>query len=128
MKRALILFGLILVMAGAAWGRSTYLTTFNAKYGTSGTRLDDCRLCHVSGSKDRNVYGQAFEAALAAKNATVQSALTAIEGQDADSDGATNILEITARTMPGDPGDVPVTAVSVETWSSVKARYRDATR
>lgn len=124
MKRMIIVFGLVMVMAGVAGARSGYLSTFNTKYGTAGTRLDDCTLCHVSGSKDRNVYGSAFEAAMGANNATVQSALTAIEGSDSDGDHATNILEINSRTLPGDPQDVPVTPVTAETWSSVKSRYR----
>jgi hypothetical protein len=89
-----------------AWAKSGYLNTFNTKYGTSGTRLDDCMVCHVSGSNSRNVYGRAFGTALSANNATVQSALTAIEGQDSDGDHATNILEINARTLPGDSQDV----------------------
>jgi len=124
MKRVIVMFGLVAAMASVAWAKSSYLNTFNTKYGTSGTRLDECVLCHVSGSNSRNVYGRAFGTALSANNATVQSALTAIEGQDSDGDHATNILEINARTLPGDSQDVPVTPVTVESWSTVKARYR----
>ena len=124
MKRVIIVFGLVTAMAGVAGARSSYLSTFNTKYGTSGTKLDDCMLCHVSGSRDRNVFGHAFELAKAANNATVQSALTAIEPQDSDTDGATNIVEINARTLPGDSKDIPVTPVTAETWSGVKVRYR----
>ena len=124
MKRVIVVFGLVAAMASVAGARSGYLSTFNTKYSTAGTRLDDCMTCHVSGSKDRNVYGQAFETALGANNATVQSALTAVEGQDSDGDKATNILEINSRTFPGDPQDVPLTPVTAESWSGVKSRYR----
>ena len=124
MKRGVIVFGLVTAIAGTAWARSSYLSSFNNKYGTSGTRLDDCMLCHVSGSHDRNVYGHAFEVAHDVNNATVQSALTAIEAQDSDNDGAANILEINARTLPGDSKDVPITPVTATGWSDVKCLYR----
>ena len=90
-----------------------YLPTFNAKYGTSGTSLDTCGLCHVdpSGGGSRNSYGRAFESQ-SVHFSNIDLALTNIEPQDSDGDGYSNIVEIIARTAPWDasihPAPTPV--------------------
>ena len=70
-----------------------YLSQFNKKYGTSGGKLDSCMTCHQSqaASKDNlNPYGTDFGA---------------IEGNDSDGDGVTNLDEINKGTFPGNPSD-----------------------
>jgi hypothetical protein len=92
---ALVLFG----AASPALAKSGYLDSFNSTYATAGTALDTCNLCHGSSFSIKNNY------ALAYKNAGYS--YPAIEGQDSDGDGFTNIAEINARTFPGDPASKP---------------------
>jgi hypothetical protein len=98
-----------MALSGFAHARPAYLGTFDAKYGTDGTRLDTCSLCHIGnpGNVNLNPYGQAFEAAPGFPN---DAAFTAIEGADSDGDGFSNIDEINALTFPGDPADHPTAA------------------
>ncbi|WP_243337147.1 choice-of-anchor D domain-containing protein [Anaeromyxobacter soli] len=85
---------------------STYLSTFNSKYGTSGTALDSCTTCHGSGGTSTfNPYGTDVRAGIASG---ITSALTAAEPKDSDGDKVTNVDEITARTLPGDATSFPV--------------------
>jgi len=84
-----------------------YLADFNALYGTAGTVLDSCLVCHVSANGgNRNDYGTAFDLAkLNNTTAGVQAALIAIELDDSDGDSIDNISEINAGTFPGDCTD-----------------------
>ena len=77
-----------------------YLSQFNAKYGTSGGKLDSCLTCHQSqaASKENlNPYGTDFAGA--------NHDFGAIEAKDSDGDGVTNLDEIKAETFPGNPED-----------------------
>jgi hypothetical protein len=123
MMRVLLALGLALLLANTAWSRSRYLSEFNSQYGTVGTKLDDCATCHIT-TNNRNLYGADLERALRANGSDAAVSLQSIEQDDADGDGAINILEITARTWPGDPNDVPSLPVEPETWTRVKALYR----
>jgi hypothetical protein len=89
-----------------------YLADFNAYYGTSGTKLDDCLVCHMtSNGGARNSYGTDFELAKISNTyAGVTQALDAIASLDSDEGGLLNIEEIAALTWPGDCTD-PVTEV-----------------
>ena len=84
-----------------------YLDDFNAFYGTAGTALDSCLVCHVSATGPaRNDYGNAFAAAkISNDTAGVQAALATIEPDDSDGDTFINIDEIMALTFPGDCTD-----------------------
>lgn len=87
-----------------------YLGDFNVLYGTAGTVLDDCVVCHVNANPNagsaRNDYGNAFAAAKVSNTtAGVQAALTAIELDDSDGDTIDNFTEIAALTFPGDCTD-----------------------
>ncbi len=77
---------------------SSYLSAFNSTYGTSGTALDTCSLCHIA-IPSRNAYGSDF--------AANGHSFAAIESLDSDGDGSNNITEISARTFPGDPNSKP---------------------
>jgi hypothetical protein len=92
---------LVLLSQGSALARSSLLDIFTTKYGTAGTVLENCILCHTS-VPALNPYGQDFFDAGA--NA---AALDSIANFDSDGDGATNITEINALTFPGDPASVP---------------------
>lgn len=123
MKRTLLVFGFALLLASTSWSKSSYLTDFNSQYGTGGTKLDACVTCHIT-NRNRNVYGDELERALNANSFDTAVSLQSIEPDDADGDGASNILEIVAGTFPGDSGDVPALPVEGETWTRVKALYR----
>lgn len=92
------------VISPPAQSTPEYLSQFNAKYDTRGSKLDGCQTCHTAaGGSAENVgpYGQDF-----AKN---NHDFAAVEGLDSDGDGFSNIDEIKAETFPGDPNDNPNT-------------------
>jgi mono/diheme cytochrome c family protein len=78
-----------------------YLRTFNDLYGTSGTRLDNCGICHddFSGGGRGNDYYDAWVAAGGTSDAA--AAYRAIEADDSDGDGTYNLAEIEALFHPG---------------------------
>lgn len=88
---------------------SGYLSAFNSRYGTSGTRLNSCSTCHDGSPPATNFYGDDFLNQLNLGRSTA-TALANIEPIDSDADGASNLMEIQARTFPGDPADKPATA------------------
>ncbi len=75
----------------------SYLSDLNSRYSSSYS----CTVCHTStsGTAPRNPYGQAFGSA--------GHNFAAIEGQDSDGDGFTNLEELQAGTLPGDPSSKP---------------------
>ncbi|MBM3288907.1 MAG: hypothetical protein FJY92_02025 [Candidatus Hydrogenedentes bacterium] len=93
-----------------------FLDAAVAKYpNIEGTSLESCMLCHVSPvGGDRNPYGLDYK--------KFGQSFTAIEFEDSDNDGADNIVEINALTMPGNPNSVPA-SITVkkpnggETWT-----------
>jgi hypothetical protein len=105
-KWALYATGLALLLGGATtlYAYSSYLTQFNTTYGTAGTALASCGVCHIAtgGGGPLTGYGTDF-----LNNGTN---FAAIESLDSDKDGFSNIAEITARTNPGDSGSHPAAA------------------
>ncbi len=105
------------LLAVTAQARSGYKTDFNNKYGTAGTVLDSCNTCHGSSTSSWNSYGQALmiagniTAGTSVSDAVIIAALGAIEPLDSDGDTYTNIVEINARTFPGDATSHPTTVV-----------------
>ena len=97
-----------LMTASGAFAVSSYLTAFNSKYGTSGTVLNTCGICHINaaGGGSRNSYGNAF-AGVSTHSSNPSGAFTTIEPLDSDADGYSNITEINARTFPGDATSHP---------------------
>lgn len=85
------------IVATSAQAYSSYLDSFNAYYGTTGTRISSCGLCHFNfaGGGARTPYGEAYR-----NNAYSYSAIGAL---DSDGDGFTNDQEAAAAylTMPG---------------------------
>ncbi len=81
-----------------------YLTAFEGTYPAARvTRIDACLLCHVNSNPSlnstRNNYGKAYS--------DHNYDFAAIESLDSDTDGYTNLAEITALTFPGDATDKP---------------------
>ncbi len=64
-----------------------------------------CLTCHVKagGGKNLNPYGIDFK-----NNGADEKSLNIIRLLDSDSDGATNVVEISAGTLPGDANSRPV--------------------
>lgn len=92
------------VLGSPAESKPEYLSSFNSKYNTRGSKLDSCKTCHQSdtGNADNlNAYGKDFGAA--------NHDFAAVEGKDSDGDGFSNVDEIKAKTYPGDPNDNPDT-------------------
>jgi len=95
-----------LYLAGAqeAASKPEFLKTFEKKYPeASGSRIDACILCHVenpdTGTSKWNPFGSEFK--------TV-GGFAAMESQDSDGDGFSNIEEIHALTFPGNASDHPM--------------------
>jgi hypothetical protein len=110
---------LVFLMIGLAFARGSYMTAFNTRYGTTATVLNTCNLCHPGGDTGSlNAYGDDF--LNAGRNV---AAFIAIEGLDSDGDGFTNIVEINARSFPGDPSSFPAgdAAAPVLTGFSIPA-------
>ncbi len=94
-----------------AQASSGYLSLVESRYSAIvNTRLDTCSICHTSSIPSLNPYGSAFRNA--GRNA---AALGAIEGQDSDGDGFTNLQEINALKFPGDPNDRPTAPTATAT-------------
>ena len=104
-KNISILLALILIfgLAGSALSNGAALDTFNNHYNKS----YGCNLCHTANPPARNPYGTELTLPV-----TVQQ-LTAIEGIDSDGDGATNIEEINANKLPGNPASKPRPKITI---------------
>jgi hypothetical protein len=103
-------------LVSVSFGKSNYLGSLNTRYGTSYS----CNVCHTS-VPNLNPYGQAYLAS--------GHNFSAIEPLDSDNDGFTNLQELQAKTLPGDPSSKPAAAdttpptitsfVVPSTWSSL---------
>ena len=98
MKKILTTLALSLLCSGLyggpldVWAFSSLMRDFNARYETSGTRLDTCGLCHRNFSTGSvNQFGKDYD----------RNGGPAIENEDPDNDGFSTITEIRALTMPG---------------------------
>ena len=102
------LFAILLVLAFVAGSMSTahalpaYLAAFDSTYGTSGTVLDTCGVCHINpgGGGARNSYGSVFEA-VSTHSSNPAGALATIASQASDCSGYTNLQLINLRINPG---------------------------
>jgi hypothetical protein len=95
---------------------------FCQKYPTSPEcmgRQPSCTYCHIA-PPQRNAFGTMVSQSLLPGlprplsdgdfAAALPSALTAVEGQDADGDGVPNLTEIQQGTLPADPNSKPLDA------------------
>lgn len=106
LRLALVL--LISCFALSAHAKPEFLKLFKDVYGKPEAK---CIMCH-SKVPERNVYGKAIETALDKAKTTNLTAeiLKSVEKADSDDDGFSNIDEINAGTMPGDPASKPAAA------------------
>jgi len=96
-----------MLTSAAAWAFPTFLKVFTDTYkvkADSTLGKASCAVCHVAKNKtdQLNPYGQDLKKALDNDKVTKKS-LTKVEKLDSDKDGVTNIDEIKAGTLPGDP-------------------------
>lgn len=106
---AVLAFGLCMATPGTD-GVGTDTSGWNSDFiALYGSNPDSCSTCHTS-VPSRNGYGSDASSAAGA-NRTAK--LQAIEGDDSDGDGASNIDEINGGTNPGDPSDAPEVATYV---------------
>jgi len=104
--------GLLLAPGHPAWATLDNLKSFKEAYPGKEPKAYSCKICHLNaiGKKgDLNAYGlalQASKAAVGAKKLTVED-YQAIDAEDADADGASNLEELTAGTDASDPASVP---------------------
>jgi len=95
-------------MTDSALAYSTYLTEFNTHYGTQGSRIDSCGLCHVdfNGGGTRTPYGEDY------RNNNYSAAN--IGAIDSDGDGYSNDQEaaLSTLTLPGFSCNTVSTAIN----------------
>jgi hypothetical protein len=111
MKSRISLVALVIVVvllaSTIAWAFPTYLKTFTDTYKVkpnSALGKASCATCHLAKDKtDKfNPYGQDLKKVLAGGKVS-KAALAKIEKLDSDKDGVSNIKEIKAGTLPGNP-------------------------
>jgi hypothetical protein len=115
MKKLLLLCIVTVLCAAprASHAFSSFKTAFNTRYGTAGTRLDSCQVCHGASTSTWNPYGDAVFDRVVNLGEPIATALANIEPVDSDGDSFNNLTEIQARTFPGDPNDKPVASTPV---------------
>ncbi|MGC8861162.1 MAG: hypothetical protein ACP5R5_00130 [Armatimonadota bacterium] len=97
----------VLLAIGSAFATLAWFKVFNECYApkpNGAIKKARCAVCHLdtAGKKGLNPYGQLL------KGKKVEAAsLKAIEQKDADKDKFSNIAEIKAGTLPGDPKSKP---------------------
>jgi hypothetical protein len=107
-KTGIILLAMVLALGvfGNAFGSSGFLAPFNTANGTS----YNCGVCHTTptgSSSARNAFGTDWANASIGNHSYTLT--TALANRDSDGDGYTNIVEIQAKTNPGDATSFPTT-------------------
>ena len=102
----------LMVLSGAAIAKPPFLQTFKTTYNIKeGSKLDKagCGICHAGAPPKLNPYGKDVQKQMKADGAeaVTEDTLKKIEKLDSDKDKATNIAEIKADTLPGDPASKP---------------------
>lgn len=104
LKKAFVV--VLCVLATAAFATPAFKKVFDSTYKPkvgSALAKAGCVVCHVrAGSTDLNSYGKSLKG----KPLTAKS-LKQVEKLDSDKDGKTNITEIKAGTLPGNPKSKP---------------------
>lgn len=107
---------MIVSMGAAASAFPPFLERFKATYAIkAGTPLESakCLTCHTTGSGGpRNPFGKAVGAKQAGSPQLTEAILKGLNTEDSDGDGATNLAEIEAGTLPGDPKSKPTAAAA----------------
>lgn len=95
-------------LAAIAVSKVAFVKDFADTYGVKKTSVlgkAKCSVCHVAGKSKLNAYGLDLQAAMRAEKTKVLtgSVMKKVEGIDSDKDAKTNLEEIQADTLPGDP-------------------------
>jgi mono/diheme cytochrome c family protein len=105
-RTIMIIIAAVLIVASAAYATAAWSKLFADTYkpkANGAIAKAKCQLCHMKKMSDGlNPYGTALKG----KKAEAAS-LKAIEKLDSDKDKFTNIAEIKAGTLPGDPKSKP---------------------
>lgn len=112
MKRKALLALLAVSIASSAMALTGFVKVFATTYNVAKTSTlgkAKCAVCHVGQTAKLNSYGQDLKHALAGSKALTAEVLKKVEAKDSDKDGASNIAEIRADKLPGDPKSVPTT-------------------
>lgn len=119
--RTIILIAIaVAVLSTAAFATAAWLKLFNSTYNPkAGTALAGakCAVCHVKGTTKLNPYGMELKG-----KPMAAASLKSIEKMDADKDGASNIAEIKAGTLPGDPASKPAAKKPVKPAKPAKPK------
>ena len=132
---ALIGLGICLsfVLQKPAWATVASLQSFKTVYPGLDAKIYSCKVCHMGavGKKgDLNAYGlalQKLKLPADAKKLTAED-YRAIEKEDADGDGVSNLDEIKAATSPGDPKSVPTKGGAVSPKKGDKGAFRNGSQ
>lgn len=112
--RLFAMTGGLIVLASAAFALPAMESAFYTNYKTAKTsniKKADCVLCHVAKGKIKlNPYGEDIKKALAGSKTLTPEILKQVESLDSDKDGISNIDEIKADSLPGDPKSKPAAA------------------
>lgn len=95
-------------LAAVAMAKVNYVADFASTYGTEKKSVigaAKCAVCHVGQTAKLNLYGKDLAAAMKKEKTKVLtgSVLKKVEGLDSDKDLKSNLEEIRADTLPGDP-------------------------
>jgi mono/diheme cytochrome c family protein len=95
-------------LAAVAMAKVNYVADFASTYGTKKTSVigkAKCAVCHVGQTAKLNPYGKDLGEAMKMEKTKVLtgSVLKKVEGLDSDKDLKSNLEEIRADTLPGDP-------------------------
>jgi len=97
-----------LALVGAAClATPAYFKVFSATYPNSPALKNRCLNCHLGRPPKRNPYGKAVDNIVLGGTLT-SAMLHQLDNVDSDGDGYTNLEEINAGTLPGDPTSHPV--------------------
>ncbi|MCL5104092.1 MAG: hypothetical protein M1133_08255 [Armatimonadetes bacterium] len=103
-----------LLFTAIAWARPMHMKVFTDTYNISGMSMlgkASCAICHPSKTSTAtlNPYGKDLLAAMKLKRAKTltKAILLSKEKADSDRDGFSNVQEIKAGTLPGDPNSHP---------------------
>jgi hypothetical protein len=104
---SLLIAAALLLVCGAALATLAWQKTFNDLYKPkpcSALKKAKCTVCHIDpkGKGALNPYGKLLK-----KKKVGPATLKSIEKKDADKDKFSNIAEIKAGTLPGDPKSKP---------------------
>jgi hypothetical protein len=109
-----IVLALLVVVGFTTWAAALpqmtahLRTLYKPTVGTDFAKAMPCKVCHTSTpalKTNLNAYG--LDLQKAAKGTYNDAGFKAIEGLDSDKDGYTNVVELRAGTLPGDPNSKP---------------------